>query len=130
MESVTDIAQNASMIASALYSQTRFLIGAYDTRQEILTNLSYPGINGYDVSSWTIPNSNNTGKDEILVFAVNQNYGPNDAGPSWNGIFTLANCSGTVKEVLFGNVTTMKDGQPLFFMPRTSVAGVILEKQK
>jgi len=59
---------------------------------------------------------------------VNQNYGPNDAGADWKGIFQLANYSGTVRELLFGNVTKMQDGQPLFFMPRTSVAGVILEK--
>ena len=110
-----------------LNSQTRFLIGAYDSRQAIYTNLSYPGINGYDLASWTIYNSNNTGKDEVLVFAVNQNYGPLDDS-TWTGNFALANYSGTVKEILYGNVSAGDDGQPIFQMPRTSIAAVILEK--
>ena len=111
-----------------IFSQSRFLVGAYDSRKEIFNNLSFPGINGYDLASWTIYNSNNSGKDEVLVFAVNQLYGPNDAGTSWAPAFALANYSGTVKEVLYGNVSKMEDGQPLFQMPRTSVAAVILEK--
>ena len=116
------------MVANALIPQARFLIGAYDSRQEIFTNQSFPRINGYDLASWTIYNSNNTGKDEVLILAANQLYGPNDAGPSWTADFALANYSGTVKEVLFGNVTALKDGTPFFQMPRTSIAGVILEK--
>ncbi len=121
------IPQNASSTAALLCGQTRFLIDHYDTRQEIFSNLSYPGINGYDLASWTIHNANGTGKTDVLVMAVNQNYGPNDAGAGWVGAFTLANYSGTVKEVLFGNVTQLSDGQPFFQMPRTSIAAVILE---
>jgi len=70
------IPQNASSTAALLYGQTRFLIDHYDTRQEIFSNLSYPGINGYDLASWTIHNANGTGKTDVLVMAVNQNYGP------------------------------------------------------
>ena len=116
------------MVANALYAQSRFLVGAYDSRQEVFTNQSFPRINGYDLASWTIYNSNNTGKDEVLILAVNQNYGPNDDQLSYTADFALANYTGTVKEVLFGNVTALGDGTPFFQMPRTSIAGVILEK--
>lgn len=34
---------------------------------------------------------------------------------------------GTVSEVLFGEVNVTESGGPLFIMPRTSVAGVIIE---
>lgn len=91
--------------------------------------MSYPGINGYDLAKWTIPanSSESNSKDQVLVFAVNQNYGPNDAGPSWAPVFGLANYTGTVSQVLYGNVTKDQNGCPLFTMGRTSVAAVILE---
>jgi hypothetical protein len=60
--------------------------------------------------------------------AVNQNYGPNDAGPSWAPPFTLAEQLGTVKTVVYGPVSADADGHPVFQLPRTSVAAVILEK--
>lgn len=118
------------MTQAQIVAQYRFLIDAADSRQTIYTNLSFPGINGFDLASWTVTsggNSNNgSSTTEVLVIAVNQNYGPID-NSGWNGVFTLANYSGTVKEVLFGNVTMLNDSTPLFQMPRTSVAGVILE---
>lgn len=60
--------------------------------------------------------------------AVNTNYGPNDAGPSWQGVFGLANYTGKVSQVLAGNVSTGNDGGPVFYMPRTSIAAVILQE--
>jgi hypothetical protein len=119
------------VIASILYNQSRFLVDHYDSRQQTLSNLSYPGINGYDLAAWTIPAAetpDNSTKAEVLVFAVNQNYGPNDAGPSWAPPFTLAEDMGTVKTVLYGSVSAGEDGKPVFALPRTSVAAVILEK--
>jgi hypothetical protein len=70
--------------------------------------------------------SSGSGKDEVLVMAVNQAYGPID-DPTWQAVFALANYSGTVKQVIYGNVSAMSDGTPLFQMPRTSIAAVILE---
>ena len=115
------------MTANLLYNVSRFVVDAYDSRQEILSNLSYPGINGVDIASWTIP-GNGSSKSEILVMAVNQGYGPNDS-PTWQQIFNLANSSATLKQTLYGNITTNDtDGTPLFFMPRTSIAVAILEE--
>jgi hypothetical protein len=95
----------------------------------VLSNISYPGINGYDLASWTIPagNSSTSNKTQTLVFAVNFNYGPNDAGPTWAPAFSLLNVTGTVSQVLFGNVSKAEDGTAVFQMNRTSIAGVILE---
>ena len=122
-----DLSQNSSDVAHLVNSQKRFLIDAYDSRKQILSNLSYPGINGVDLASWSIPNSNGTGKTETLIFIVNQLYGGNDSGDSYRNIFSLANYTGRVKSVLYGNVTSSGDGGPIFTMPRTSIAAVILE---
>lgn len=73
------------------------------------------------MASWTVSNSNGT--TETLVFAVNFNY----PATGVDGIFTMPNITGTVSEVLFGDVTVQDDGTPLFSMPRTSIAGVIMK---
>jgi hypothetical protein len=114
--------QNASFIAGQLYAQSRFIIDAHDSRQTMYSNLSYPGINGIDLASWTIYHpENNT--HETLVMGSNFNYIASGTFTT----FSLANVTGTVKEVLFGNVTKAEDGSALFSLPRTSVAGVILQ---
>lgn len=60
------------------------------------------------------------GTTETLVLAARLFY--SDAEFSLQGFN-----SSSVKEVLFGTVNTTELGGPLFIMPRTSVAGVILE---
>jgi hypothetical protein len=43
--------------------------------------------------------------------------------------FELEGVEGRVKEVLFGTVNITEAGGPLFIMPRTSVAGIIMEDE-
>lgn len=59
------------------------------------------------------------GVTETLVLAANLFYGGTE--------FELEGVNGTVKEVLFGTVNVTESGGPLFILPKTSVAGVIIE---
>lgn len=56
-----------------------------------------------------------------MVLVCNMNY----LSVSQRSVFTLPNVTGTVKEVLFGDVEAQDDGSALFQMKRTSIAGVI-----
>lgn len=113
-----DKSQNASFVATQMYAQSVFVIDAAETRRAVSTSLDYDGKNGVDVAAWTRVRQED-GVEETLVLAANLFYGSTE--------FELEGVSGTVKEVLFGNVNITESGAPLFIMPRTSVAGVIIE---
>lgn len=117
--------QNASTTNAIVANQSRFLIDNADSRTQVFTNISNPLINSYDLASWTAPAQSGNGT-EVLIMAVNFNYGPNDAGPTWMPAFQLANYTGKVQQVLAGNVTMGDDGGPVFQLGRTSIAAVIL----
>ncbi|ORX39556.1 hypothetical protein BD324DRAFT_648197 [Kockovaella imperatae] len=122
--STQELLRNSSAIAHLVFSQRRFLLEAYETRRQILSDQPYPGMNGIDIASWTIEDINGTGKTERLIMAVNAQYGRGEE--SWT--FGLQDFLGTVKEVLYGNVAKGPNGEPVFMLPRTSVAAVILEE--
>jgi len=121
------IQQNASSIATVLRDQSAFTIDATSTRRNISTTIPNNGENGLDVAAWTRTTGN--GRTEHLILAAQLFYNP--IGGATNSVFEfqLEGVQGTVKEVLFGNVTATDDGSPLFTMGRTSVAGVILEEE-
>jgi len=126
--STLDIIGNSSDIANLILSQKRFIVDAYDSRKEVQTNQSFFGANGYDVSTWSIPNSNGTNMTEILILAANQNYGPIDS-PTWTISLALNETSCNLTQVLYGDVVANPDGSPAFIMNRTSVAAAICVSQ-
>lgn len=107
------------MIATTLESQSAFIIDSPSTRRSVNTSLEYDGKNGVDVAAWTRTRPED-GVQETLVMAARLFY-------VGNVEFTLEGVEGTVKEVLFGDVTAMDGGGATFLMPQTSVAGVIFE---
>lgn len=109
--------QNASFVAKHVYEQKSFLLESSYTRTEVCTDQPNCGENNIDVAAWTRTGSD--GSQETLVFAVNQQYSP--------VTFTLPSINGTIKEVLFGNVTGVNNTAQ-FIMPRTSIAGVVIQQ--
>ncbi|KAI9637438.1 uncharacterized protein MKK02DRAFT_36418 [Dioszegia hungarica] len=116
--STPDLLNNASFIASHLYSQSSFLIDRAYSRRPIRTTQPLDGENGIDVASWTKPLSG--GITETLVMAAQLNY----IGPDARVDFGILGVKGKIKEVLFGGV--YQDGGVRFRMGRISVAAVIL----
>ena len=109
--------QNASHTSRLLHNQSRFLVDAYESRVEIFSNLTRSVEQGIDLAKWSVSESNGT---ETLVLAVNWSYN--------TLTFNLDDDYGSIKQVLEGNVTAGDNGAPLFVMPRTSIAAVILQQ--
>lgn len=103
-------------MAKNIIEQKPFLLESSYTRTEICTDQPECGENNIDVAAWTKTGSD--GSMETLVFAVNQQYSEVS--------FTLPSINGTIKEVLFGNVTAV-NSTVQFVIPRTGIAGVIFQ---
>lgn len=87
-----------------------------ETRSAVNTTLPYPGLNNLDVASWTANVANGT---VALVAAANFFLKEQT--------FNLTDVSGTIVNVLFGNVT-QAEGITTFVMPGNSVAAVFMQK--
>lgn len=85
------------------------------SRSAVNTSLPYPTVNNLDIASWTADIDNGT---VSLVVAANFYLTQQS--------FNLTDISGTILNVLFGNVTET-NGTTTFVMPGNSVAAVFMQ---